>query len=77
MKLISCHIENFGKLSDLRVDFVEGINLFHEMNGWGKSTLAAFLRVMFYGFDSKKSRVPLIRSVWYTGRGREAHMVVK
>ena len=54
MKLISCHIENFGKLSDLRVDFVEGINLFHEMNGWGKSTLAAFLRVMFYGFDSKK-----------------------
>ena len=53
MKLISCHIENFGKLSDLRVDFVDGINLFHEMNGWGKSTLAAFLRVMFYGFDSK------------------------
>lgn len=54
MKLLSCHIDNFGKLSDLTIDFSEGINLFHEPNAWGKSTLAAFLRVMFYGFDSKK-----------------------
>lgn len=54
MKLISCHIENFGKLSDLTIDFENGFNLFHEPNAWGKSTLAAFLRVMFYGFDSKK-----------------------
>ena len=54
MKLISCHIENFGKLSDVTIDFTEGFNLFHEPNAWGKSTLAAFLRVMFYGFDSKK-----------------------
>ena len=54
MKLISCHIENFGKLSDVTIDFEDGFNLFHEPNAWGKSTLAAFLRVMFYGFDSKR-----------------------
>lgn len=54
MKLRSCHIDNFGKLSDLHLDFSEGINVFHEPNAWGKSTLAAFLRVMFYGFDSKR-----------------------
>lgn len=54
MKLLSCHIDNFGKLSDLHLDFAEGMNLFLEPNAWGKSTLAAFLRVMFYGFDSKK-----------------------
>ena len=54
MKLISCHVDNFGKLSDIHIDFSEGVNLFHEPNAWGKSTLAAFLRVMFYGFDSKK-----------------------
>ena len=54
MKLVSCHIDNFGKLSDLSIDFTDGVNLFHEPNAWGKSTLAAFLRVMFYGFDSKK-----------------------
>ena len=54
MKLISCHIENFGKLSDVTINFEDGFNLFHEPNAWGKSTLAAFLRVMFYGFDSKR-----------------------
>lgn len=54
MKLLSCHIDNFGKLSDLHVDFTDGVNMFHEPNAWGKSTLAAFLRVMFYGFDSKR-----------------------
>ena len=54
MKLRSCHIDNFGKLSDLHLEFQEGVNLFHEPNAWGKSTLAAFLRVMFYGFDSKR-----------------------
>lgn len=54
MKLLSCHVENFGKLSNVRFDFADGVNLFHEPNAWGKSTLAAFLRVMFYGFDSKR-----------------------
>lgn len=54
MKLLSCYVDNFGKLSDLRIDFADGVNLFHGPNAWGKSTLAAFLRVMFYGFDSKK-----------------------
>lgn len=54
MKLLSCHVENFGKLSNVSFDFTAGVNLFHEPNGWGKSTLAAFLRVMFYGFDSKR-----------------------
>lgn len=54
MRLIECHIDNFGKLSDLNMQFGQGLNTIHEANAWGKSTLAAFLRVMFYGFDSKK-----------------------
>ena len=54
MKLLSCHIENFGKLSDLSIDFVDGINVINHSNAWGKSTLAAFLKVMFYGLDAKK-----------------------
>lgn len=54
MKLIACHIENFGKLSDLSVEFADGINVINESNAWGKSTLAAFLKVMFYGLDAKK-----------------------
>ena len=56
MKLRSCHIDNFGKLSDLHLEFQDGVNLFHEPNAWGKSTLAAFLRVMFYGFKNENKK---------------------
>jgi len=55
MKLLACHIENFGKLSDVTLQFSDGLNVINEANAWGKSTLAAFLKVMFYGLDSKKS----------------------
>ena len=50
MKLLQCKIENFGKLSDVSFDFSEGVNTFCEENGWGKSTLANFVRIMFFGF---------------------------
>lgn len=52
MKLISCHIENFGKLSNFDMDFKEGLNTVLEENGWGKTTLAAFIKAMFYGIDA-------------------------
>ena len=54
MRLIACHIENFGKLSNLNINFNEGINIINEPNGWGKSTMAAFLKAMLYGFDTRK-----------------------
>lgn len=54
MRILSCHIENFGKLSNLSLDFSEGIHVIYQPNGWGKSTLAAFLKSMFYGLDAKK-----------------------
>ena len=56
MKLLHCHIENFGALSDLDLDLREGLHVIREDNGWGKSTLAAFLMVMFYGFANEKKR---------------------
>lgn len=59
MKLIRCHIENFGKLSDFTYEFTEGCNTICEENGWGKSTLAAFLRVMLFGFRNEGKRDPL------------------
>lgn len=57
MRLLSCHIENFGKLHEFDMDFDNGLNVICEDNGWGKSSLAAFLKVMFYGFagDAKRS----------------------
>ncbi|XME01569.1 ATP-binding protein [Lachnospiraceae bacterium C1.1] len=56
MRLISCHVENFGKVSDFSFDFNPGVNNIVQDNGWGKSTLAAFIRVMFFGFDREEKR---------------------
>lgn len=56
MKLISCYIENFGGLQKFSYDFNEGINVILEENGWGKSTLATFLKAMFYGLDRTTKR---------------------
>lgn len=55
MKLLACHIENFGKLCDVTLQFKDGLNVINEANAWGKSTLAAFLKAMFYGLDAKKN----------------------
>ena len=56
MRLISCHIENFGKLKDFTYYFEDGLSVLFAENGWGKSTFAAFLKVMFYGFDGDNRR---------------------
>lgn len=53
MKIKRIHVEQFGTLSDLSVDFEEGFNQISKENGWGKTTLAVFIRVMFYGFSKK------------------------
>ena len=56
MRLISCHIENFGKLHDLDLSFSDGLNVICRENGWGKSTLAAFIKALLYGLDGGKKR---------------------
>lgn len=56
MRLISCHIENFGKLSDYTVEFEKKQNIICQENGWGKSTFAAFIRAMFYGLEGERKR---------------------
>jgi len=68
MRLIRAHVYNFGGLSNFRYDFTEGLNTFLQDNGWGKTTFATFLKVMFYGFlkneindcaiDEKKKYIP-------------------
>ena len=54
MKLINCYIDNFGTLSNYSVDFDEKLTVLKEPNGFGKTTLATFLLVMFYGMPRKK-----------------------
>ena len=56
MKLVSCHIDNFGKISGEDRDFSAGLNCICTDNGTGKSTLASFIKVMLYGFSGEKVR---------------------
>lgn len=54
MRLISVYIDNFGKYSDARFSFDGGLTEILKQNGDGKTTLAAFLRVMLYGMPTDK-----------------------
>ena len=56
MKLLSVHIENFGKLCNFDRDFIDGLNYITEENGWGKTTFSVFVLAMFYGFDDKTTK---------------------
>ena len=60
MKLLKCHIENFGKLANFNYEFKDGINTINEENGFGKTTFASFIKAMFYGLDYKKNTKVLI-----------------
>lgn len=51
MKLLSLHIENYGKISKTDYAFNDGVTSFCEENGFGKTTLASFIKAMFYGLD--------------------------
>ena len=46
-------IESFGSLSSVSYDLKPGINIFHGKNECGKSTLAAFIKFVFYGLCGK------------------------
>ena len=54
MKLLSLYIENFGKISKFSYDFNSKLNTIYEENGWGKSTIAIFLKAMLYGLSREE-----------------------
>ena len=56
MKLISCHIDAFGKLNNVDVKFNENINSICEENGYGKTTLAMFIKAMFFGLGASSRK---------------------
>ncbi len=56
MRLLRLQIENFGKLQNYSLDFQDGLNTLHAPNGWGKSTLAVFIKAMLYGLPATSKR---------------------
>lgn len=64
MKMISCYVENFGKLNKFTYDFEDGLNIKEEKNGWGKSTFAAFIKAMFYGLEYRRGKILTDRKLY-------------
>ena len=56
MKILSLHVDGFGRLSDFKYDLTEGLNVMDAENGFGKTTLASFIKAMLYGLQSQNSR---------------------
>ena len=56
MKLLRINIENFGKLNGYRWELNDGLNTLCEDNGFGKSTVAAFIKAMLYGLPASTKR---------------------
>ena len=62
MKLLSCYISAFGGLSDYSVDFSSDLTCILENNGFGKTTLAAFIKAMFYGMETANKRTATVEN---------------
>lgn len=55
MKLLNLYIENYGKLSKTEYSFNDNLTVFSKENGYGKSTIASFIKAMFYGLPKASS----------------------
>ena len=56
MKILSCYIAGFGRFMDESFDFTANPTIIKQDNGWGKTTLADFIRCMFYGHDAGRNK---------------------
>ena len=56
MTIKELYIENFGRLSAFRLKLTDGLNTIVKENGFGKTTLAAFIKAMLYGLDDNRKQ---------------------
>lgn len=56
MKILSLHIDGFGKLHDQDIPFQDGMNVVYGKNEAGKSTLHTFIKGMLFGLERQRGR---------------------
>lgn len=56
IKITKIYISSFGKLKDFSCTLKDGLNVIHEKNGFGKTTVAGFIKAMFFGLNSSNPR---------------------
>ena len=71
MLIKKINIKSFGQLNNMTLDFSDRANVIEGQNEAGKSTIAAFIKYMLYGFDASESDGVLSerrrRISWKTG----------
>ncbi|MBQ9314570.1 MAG: AAA family ATPase [Clostridia bacterium] len=55
MKINKLQINGFGNIENKELELSEGINLIYGKNESGKSTIASFIKCVFYGINKNKS----------------------
>lgn len=63
MKIDSVNIISFGGLKDFRLDFEDGMNIIYGDNEAGKSTIMAFIEMMFYGKTAQEKSTDISKSL--------------
>lgn len=56
MKIRELYIRNFGKFSNKRILFKDGINIFYGENETGKTTIHTFIKCMLFGLERGRGR---------------------
>ena len=56
MRILSVQVQSFGKLKNVSLNFNNGVNVVNNVNGFGKTTMANFIRAMLYGLSYQKSK---------------------
>lgn len=59
MKILELVIKNFGKCSQERILFQEGINVIYGENESGKTTIHTFIKAMLFGLERGRGRASL------------------
>ncbi|MDE7156755.1 MAG: AAA family ATPase, partial [Lachnospiraceae bacterium] len=53
MQILDIHIGSFGGIQNMKLSFEDGFQIIYGENGYGKSTIMSFIRLMLYGKNSK------------------------
>lgn len=56
MQITKCFVKDFGKLSNYTLTLNQNLNAINQQNGWGKTTLAAFIKAILFGLPSTTKR---------------------
>ena len=56
MKILSLHIDGFGKFHNRDISFQDGLNVVYGKNEAGKSTLHTFIKGTLFGIERQRGR---------------------